>query len=69
MKTNRGFTYLELLIVTAIIAIILAIAIPWYKDYSSRPDPYAQNTVIFQFPDNGPNKFRKVYLNAYLLLA
>ena len=36
MKINKGFTLLELLIVIAIIAIIVAIAIPNYTRYVVR---------------------------------
>ena len=36
MKTNKGFTLLELLIVIAILAIIVAIAIPNYTRYVVR---------------------------------
>lgn len=36
MKKNQGFTLIELMIVIAIIAILVAYALPTYKDYSVR---------------------------------
>lgn len=36
VNTQRGFTLIELMIVIAVLAILLAIAVPAYQDYSVR---------------------------------
>lgn len=36
MKTNRGFTLFEILLSLTILSVLMMLAIPFYKDYSTR---------------------------------
>lgn len=59
-KRLAGFTLMELMITVAIIGILLAIAIPNYRDYIVKASREAAKTELMQLA----NVQEKIYLNA-----
>lgn len=57
MKTQKGFTLIELMIVVAIIGILAAIAIPAYQDYIAR----AQVSEAVQLMAGGKTPMAEFY--------
>jgi prepilin-type N-terminal cleavage/methylation domain-containing protein len=50
LMTNKGFTFVEVMIVVAILGIISAIAIPAYRNYTTTAKQSAARAVMEQFP-------------------
>lgn len=46
MKSNKGFTLVELIVVIAILAILAGIAIPAYSGYIKKANDAADNTAL-----------------------
>ena len=59
-KSRAGFTLIELMIAVAIIGILLAIAVPSYRDYIVKASREAAKTELMQLA----NIQEKIYLNA-----
>jgi prepilin-type N-terminal cleavage/methylation domain-containing protein len=56
MRTKRGFTLIELMIVVAIIGVLAAIAIPAYLDYTNR-SKMSQVLIVFDAVAQGATEY------------
>lgn len=59
-KSRAGFTLIELMIAVAIIGVLLAIAVPSYRDYIVKASREAAKTELMQLA----NVQEKIYLNS-----
>jgi len=59
MRSQRGFTLIELMIVVAIVGVLAAIAIPAYKDYVNRAK-MSEVLAVFDAVATGTNEYHAV---------